>query len=85
MARPVIVCGQYVSNEGNYSTGEMPEVGDVVECLPGEGGGTSEHEVNEGEQYTVTDVDCGYLFLDKDEYGWWPTRFALVERNGVRR
>jgi hypothetical protein len=30
------------------------------------------------------EIDGGYLYFS-DNYGWWPTRFALVERGGVRR
>lgn len=73
-------------SEGAYETGEMPEVGDVIECLPGEG---SFPTLTEGEQYTVAEIDGGYLYwptLDfPNGYGWSPARFALVERSGVRR
>jgi len=64
-----------------YATGESPCVGDVVECLPGEG---SYPNLSDGEHYTVAEIDGGYLFWPEPGfpggYGWWPTRFALVER-----
>ena len=69
--------------ESRYYGGETPQIGDVVECLPGEASYVPEHEISEGEQYEVVEVDGGYLFF-ADNYGWWPTRFALVEREGVR-
>ena len=74
------------ADDVTYETGETPEVGDVVECLPGEG---SFPNLTEGEQYTVVEVDCGYLYWPEpgypNGYGWGAARFALVERNGVRR
>ncbi len=64
-----------------YETGERPEVGDVIECLPGEGSYCNErHSIVDGEQYTVVEIDGGYVFFE-DDYGWWPGRFALEERN----
>ena len=75
----VMVCGRRVDDDGRYFTGETPEIGDVVECMPGEGSYTPDHEIREGEHYTVVEIDGGYLFFE-DNYGWWPTRFALVER-----
>jgi hypothetical protein len=72
-----------MKDEPIYATGETPQAGDVVECLPGNGAYHPDHVIREGEQYTVVEVDGGYLFF-ADNYGWWPTRFALVEREGVR-
>jgi hypothetical protein len=71
------------TDDSTYETGETPEVGDVIECLPGEGAYLPGHEISEGKQYTVAEIHGGYVFF-KDYYGWWPTRFALVERDGVR-
>ena len=65
--------------ENVYETGETPEVGDVIECLPGEGAYHPGHEIREGEQYTVCEIDGGYVFFS-DDYGWGPARFALVSR-----
>ncbi len=67
-------------NDAIYATGEEPEAGDLIECLPDEGAYHPGHEIKGGEQYKVVEVDCGYVFFD-DDYGWWPTRFALVSRD----
>jgi hypothetical protein len=55
-----------MSAEGTYYNGEFPEVGDVIECLPDNG---SFPKLKEFEQYTVEEIDSGYVFFDGD--GWW--------------
>jgi len=62
-------------DEGTYYDGEQPEVGDVIECLPEEGSFPS---LKEFEQYTVEEIDGGYVFFDGN--GWWPARFCLISR-----
>lgn len=62
-------------NEGTYYEGEIPEVGDVVECLLDEG---SFPHLKEFEQYTIEEIDGGYVFFEGK--GWWPSRFCLISR-----
>lgn len=64
-----------MSAEGTYYNGEFPEVGDVIECLPDNG---SFPKLKELEQYTVEEIDGGYVFFEGD--GWWPSRFCLISR-----
>lgn len=62
-------------DEGTYYDGEQPEVGDIIECLPEEG---SFPNLKELEQYTVEEIDGGYVFFEGN--GWWPARFCLISR-----
>ncbi len=65
--------------DGTYYNGESPEIGDVIECLEDEG---SFPNLQEFEQYTVEEIDCGYVYIEGD--GWWPSRFVLVARAGAK-